>query len=110
MAATDCFCDHCGYDLGGHGPAGECPECGERFDKKLGQGVRRSNRASPAFGEAPRWVPLAFFAIAIVLALACGGVFSFLTDRLRPLAIMSVIAVVLLLAAIATVMRDRNPL
>ena len=73
------LCACCGYDLGGGGPAGRCPECGAGFDRATGRNVRRaSERAGRSPGANRAWglTKVAGWLAAAVAALAAGGAAS----------------------------------
>ncbi len=102
---TDDICGKCGYDLSASSVMGTCPECATFYSKQSGENIRGSqvNRAENWLGRA--W-GIALI-VAALITLSCGGILATTLGRAKPLAIMAVVAFVLILAAAATLVRDR---
>ncbi|MFW6060164.1 MAG: hypothetical protein ACODAQ_08275 [Phycisphaeraceae bacterium] len=104
-------CTACGYDLSGLGWQGECPECGQHFDRTTGQGVRSArltDRYERGDRLARRLRTILLAALAATL-LACGGASALFTDQwMYPFGTLAVIAAVVALGAVTSFLYEKD--
>ena len=73
MAET---CHHCDYDLMGLPAKGNCPECGEFYDKHSSYRAIRTNE--PVAAGQIKWIALAVFTLIVLFI---GGLIAIQADR-----------------------------
>lgn len=96
-------CGKCGYDLTGLRALGECPECGEAYDTRTGQGLRRGAHSPHATDWKLHRLRTVALAAAAVGVLALGGLAALVIDRPMTAVWLSVsIACVVVLAAVTS--------
>ena len=64
----DVYCLYCGYRLNGLGIKGDCPECGEEFDKGIRNGVSFENVERINSTTKGRYLGVVFLGLAFVIA------------------------------------------
>lgn len=69
-------CHHCDYDLMGLPSAGQCPECGQTYDKASLYRAVHANE--PVLARHIGWISLAVFTGIILI---CGGMLSIKADN-----------------------------
>ena len=107
-------CRKCGYDLMGLPRIGRCPECGNEFDKRTGQGILTGQAERMQRGDRimARLRTIFLFVLALVV-MGCGGLLSWAAGHFnkhweKPLAIAAVIAAVLLMGAVLSYLGERE--
>ncbi len=106
----DRICVNCGYDLHGLAHRGRCPECGQAYDIFSGEGLSADDtpgRRQPRWVMHLRTIILAVFALVM---LACGGLFSMVSQKpMRPVILGGIVAGVFALAALVSFVYEREP-
>lgn len=108
------LCGQCEYDLTGLPPRGACPECGQYYNMRTGQGI--STTAGEQQRRADRImarVRTILLLVAIVVVMGCGGLLSWLVHLaqgkwLTPIVMAGMISVILLMAAMLSYLNERE--
>ena len=88
MQSTQCH--HCGYDLTGLNPGGDCPECGKRYDK-----LSRYQVSHRPVHPIVRYWKAIFLAVVTFLILVGGGLLSLLASKPIGLILLTIVVAAL---------------
>ena len=103
------YCGQCGYELTGLADEGQCPECGNRFNKRSGSGLRgdpNPSRRSHAFLRYLRTITIACIALCIMF---CTGLTYLLKPTEKVIYSGAIMTLVALLGVVTSFVYDRNP-
>lgn len=107
-------CSKCGYELLGLPTKGECPECGQRYNMAIREGTTDPKYAARDkfdwFMRRARTLVLIALALLVMM---CGGVLQWIVTAGRAYwgrasGVAMVVAVVILLAALASYLTEKD--
>ena len=104
-------CGQCGYELTGLPDESQCPECGNRFNKLTGSGLRGDPHPDKRSSVILRHLRTIAMVIAAGFIITCTGVMTMLpgTDTRRVLYSGLFITFVVLLGALTSYPYEKNP-
>lgn len=101
-------CAKCGYDLTGLPERGGCPECGQPFNQRTGDGVKQElspQQKSAKFMRRLRTIALALMAMGVM---GCGGLLSLIAVHPRkPLVTGALLMLILLVCTVISYVTEK---
>ena len=101
-------CIHCGYDLRGLSFAGQCPECGSRYDKSIGMGIKEELTPETRGARLMARIRTIFLAVLAVMVVGCGGLVTWLSGRPRAVWLGVLVGAVLVLATVTSFVYEKG--
>lgn len=94
-------CAKCGYNLAGLPYASVCPECGNAFNKRAGQGVRYPETDIDRSDRIVKRIKLAVIVVITLVTLTCCGGMGFALQKPLLYFLGALIALILMMWAVS---------